>query len=78
MPFAAIRRLRGRFRSDVSTSVLSKGRRRKRGSEKRKPSARELVDSSGTRDNKLVADADERHLSFGGLTALRRGRHEVG
>lgn len=78
MPFAAIRRLRGRFRSDVSTTVLAKGRRRKRGSVKRKPSARELVDSSGTRDNKSVADADKRHLPFNGLTALRRGTHEVG
>jgi hypothetical protein len=78
MPFAATRRLRGRFCSDVSTSVLSKGRRRKRGSDRRKPSARELVDSSGTRDNKSVADADKRHLPFYGLTALRRGTHEEG
>jgi hypothetical protein len=78
MPFAAIRRLRGRCRSEGSTSVLSEGRRRKRGSGRRKPSARELLDSSGTRDNKSVADADKRHLSCSGLTAFRRGRHAVG
>jgi hypothetical protein len=45
---------------------------------KRKPRARELVDSAGARDNKSVADADERHLPSGGLTAFRRGRHEGG
>jgi hypothetical protein len=32
MPFAAIRRHRGRSRSEVSTSVLANGRERKRGS----------------------------------------------
>jgi hypothetical protein len=32
MPFAAIRRQRGRLRSEPSTRVLAEGRRRKRGS----------------------------------------------
>jgi hypothetical protein len=78
MPSAAIRRFRGRNRSDLSTSVLGKGRGRKRKSEKRKPSARELVDSTGSRDNKSVADTGKRHLPFSGLTAFRRGRHSGG
>jgi hypothetical protein len=78
MPFAAIRRFRGSFRSDVSISVLANGRRRKRESERCKPSARELMDSTGTRDNKSVADTGKRHLPLNGLTALRRGRHEEG
>lgn len=77
-PFAAIRRFRGSFCSELSTSVLGNGQRRKRKSEKRKLSARELVDSTGTRDNKLVADTGKRHLSSIGLTALRRGRHGGG
>ena len=78
MPSAAIRRFRGSYRSDASISVLANGRRRKRESERCKLSARELVDSTGTRDNKSVADTGKRHLPSNGLTALRRGRHGGG
>jgi hypothetical protein len=37
MPFAAIRRYRGRFRSDVNTMVLANGRGRKRWSASASP-----------------------------------------
>jgi len=77
----ASRRLCGRPDHDNRTRVRHKrGHGPKRRSRKRKPGDREMRDSRGARDNKLVAEIGERHpprqrvgSSFGSLTARRRG-----